>query len=70
MAFGSLRGGTNVRAAPSSGGSRLSDEVDDVAHRLELLEILVGNPHAEFVLAGDGDVDQRQRVDAEFVTQS
>src|SRR5690606_18123333 len=48
----------------------LLDVVDDVLNRLQVLELVVGDLHAELVLCGDGDLDHRQRVDVEVVHEA
>src|SRR5690606_11196777 len=58
-------------AAPAGGtASLLLDVGDDVLDRLEVLELVVGDLHAELVLRGDGDLDHRQRVDVEVVHEA
>src|SRR5258705_13906810 len=39
------------------------DAVDDVLYRLEVLELVVGDFHAEVVLRGHRDLDHRKAVD-------
>src|SRR5579863_623528 len=49
---------------------RAADVVDDVPHGLQVLQLVVGDLHAELVLGGYRDLDHRQRVDVEVVDEA
>src|SRR5690625_3143794 len=69
--FTAGEGGTGRRSQrPDTPSMLLLDEVDDVLDRLEVLELVVGDLHAELVLGGDSDLDHGQRVDVEVVHEA
>src|SRR5580693_614509 len=58
----------SVQTGSVSGGDvGAPDVVDYVLHRLEVLELVVGDLDAELVLRRHGDLHHRQRVDVEVV---
>src|ERR1022692_2061473 len=67
-----MRAGAAPRAllaGPSGGYGGAPDVVDDVLHRLQVLELVVGDFHAELVLRGHRDLDHREAVDVEVVDE-
>src|SRR5689334_7240147 len=59
------------RSAPADRRSESAlgvlDEGDGVAHGLEVLDLVVGDGHAELLLGGHDDLDHGERVDVEVV---
>src|SRR6266487_4125613 len=63
------RGAARVATPRSGGYGRAADVVDDVLNRLEVLQLVIGDLHAELVLRGDRDLDHRQAVDVQIVDE-
>src|SRR5580704_11680915 len=55
---------------PSGGYARALHEQHDVLDGLEVLQLVVGDLHAEPVLRGDRDLDHGQRVDVQIVNEA
>src|SRR6476661_7060581 len=70
-------GGRAGRRPPVTSGSadrpgsalRALDEGDGVADGLEVLDLVVGDGHAELLLGGHDDLDHGERVDVEVVDE-
>src|SRR5690242_20311892 len=58
------------RLARSGRDFRATDVVDDVLDGLEVLQLVVGDFHAELVLGRHRDLDHRQRVDVQVVDKA
>ena len=56
-----------ARGDRRASGLGLGDEVDGVADGVEVLDLVVGDAHAELLLGVDDDRHHRQRVDVEVV---
>src|SRR5262245_36073169 len=69
---GNLRDGPEAAgvAARSGRNARAAHVVDDVLDRLEVLQLVIGDLHAEPVLRGHRDLDHGQRVDVEVVDKA
>src|ERR1700760_3495137 len=61
--------GSSVIVPPDPAGV-LVHVVDDVLDRLQVLELVVGDLHAELVLRRHRDLDHGQRVDVEVVNEA